>query len=126
MARRVTWHDPCILGRQLGTYDAPRQLLRTIPGLEVVEMASNREHALCCGAGGGVYFSAQRTARHAVDARLAQAETTGARQIVTSCPNCHVRFRQATQSRRMEIQARSLAQIIDEALADEASEDEEP
>jgi len=126
MARRVTWHDPCILGRHLGMYDEPRQLLGAIPGLEVVEMHSNREDALCCGAGGGVYFSAQRTSRRAVDARLDQAEATGAQQIVTSCPNCHVRFRQATQSHRMEIQARSLAEVIDEALEDEVSGDEEP
>lgn len=125
IARRITWHDPCILGRQLGMYDEPRELLRTIPNLEVVEMHSHRENALCCGAGGGVYFCAQRTARHAVDARLEQAKATGARQIVTSCPNCHVRFRQGTQSHRMEIQAKSLAEIIDEALENEEPGDEE-
>jgi len=122
--RRVTWHDPCILGRHMGMYDEPRDLLRAIPRLEVVEMAANRENALCCGAGGGVYFCAQRTARDAVGARLEQAEATGAQQIITSCPNCHVRFRQGTRTRRMELQARSLAEIIDEALDGEATHEE--
>jgi Fe-S oxidoreductase len=121
LGRRVTWHDPCVLGRQLEVYDEPRELLGTIPGLEVVEMHSNRENALCCGAGGGVYFCAQRTARDAVGARLEQAEASGAQQIVTSCPNCYVRFRQGTRVHRMELQAKSLAEIIDEALEDDAS-----
>jgi Fe-S oxidoreductase len=106
-------------------YDEPRELLGTIPGLEVVEMHSNRENALCCGAGGGVYFCSQRTARDAVGARLEQAEATGAQQIVTLCPNCYVRFRQGTRVHRMELQAKSLAEIIDEALEDEASADQE-
>lgn len=121
---RVTWHDPCILGRHLGRYDEPRELLSLIPGLEVVEMHSNREDALCCGAGGGVYFCAQGTARQAVGARLEQAGAAGAQQIVTSCPNCHVRFRQGTRIQRMELQAKSLVELIDAALVDEASQTE--
>ncbi len=116
VVKKVTWHDPCILGRHLDMYDEPRELLKAIPGLELVEMHSNRENALCCGAGGGVYFAAQRTARNAVGARLEQAEATGAEEIVTSCPNCHVRFRQGTRIQRMELRAKSIAEIIDEAL----------
>jgi Fe-S oxidoreductase len=125
VVKKVTWHDPCILGRHLDMYDEPRELLKAIPGLELVEMHSNREDALCCGAGGGVYFTAQRTARDAVGARLEQAEATGAEEIVTSCPNCHVRFRQGTRIHRMELRARSIAEIIDEALEATDSGDEE-
>jgi Fe-S oxidoreductase len=88
-------------------------------------MHSNREDALCCGAGGGVYFAAQRTARDAVGARLEQAEATGAQEIVTSCPNCHVRFRQGTRIARMEMRARSIAEIIDEALGAAPAEERE-
>jgi Fe-S oxidoreductase len=126
VVKKVTWHDPCILGRHLDMYEEPRELLKAIPGLELVEMHSNRENALCCGAGGGVYFAAQRTARDAVGARLEQAEATGAEEIVTSCPNCHVRFRQGTRIQRMELRAKSIAEIIDEALeAKRDPEDEE-
>jgi Fe-S oxidoreductase len=113
---RVTWHDPCVLGRHLGMYDEPRQVLASIPGLELVEMPANREHAQCCGAGGGVYFSCQGVANRAVVDRLKQAVDTGAEQIVTSCPNCYVRFRQMSRQHRLGIRARSLSQIVDEAL----------
>jgi heterodisulfide reductase subunit D len=112
----VTWHDPCVLGRHLGMYDEPRALLRAIPGLELVEMPANREHALCCGAGGGVYFACQKMANQAVVYRLEQAVQTGAQMIATSCPNCYVRFRQMSRSRRMGIQAVSLSQLIHKAL----------
>jgi Fe-S oxidoreductase len=125
VARRVTWHDPCVLGREMGMYDEPREVLKAVPGLDVVEMQSHREDALCCGAGGGVYFCAQRMARQAVGARLEQAEATGAEEIVTSCPNCHVRFRQGTRVKRMELRARSLVEIIDEALDEPPVEEEE-
>ena len=125
VVKKVTWHDPCILGRHLEMYDEPRELLQSIPGLELVEMDSNRENGLCCGAGGGVYFAAQRTARDAVGARLKEAEATGAEEIVTSCPNCHVRFRQGTRILRMDMRAKSIAEIIDEALDAAPAEGEE-
>jgi heterodisulfide reductase subunit D len=112
----VTWHDPCVLGRHLGMYEQPREVLRAIPGLELVEMISNRENALCCGAGGGVYFACQQMANQAVVNRLEQALETQAKMIVTSCPNCYVRFRQMSRHHRLEIQARSLSQVINDAL----------
>ena len=113
---RVTWHDPCVLGRHLDMYEEPRDLLRAIPGLELAEMPANRKDALCCGAGGGVYFTCQRTANQAVVHRLEQAIETEAQTIVTSCPNCYVRFRQMSRHHRMRIQAKSLSQVINEAL----------
>jgi Fe-S oxidoreductase len=116
MPEKVTWHDPCVLGRHLNMYEEPRDLLKEIPGLDLVEMPSNREHALCCGAGGGVYFTCQSVANRAVVTRLEQAVETGAQQIVTSCPNCYVRFRQMSRHHRMKIRAKSLAQIINDAL----------
>ena len=112
----VTWHDPCVLGRHLGMYDQPRAVLRAVPGLEVVEMPANRKDSLCCGAGGGVYFTCQGMANRAVVTRLEQAVATGARQVVTSCPNCYVRFRQMSRHHRLPIEARDLSQVINEAL----------
>lgn len=112
----VTWHDPCVLGRHLGMYEEPREVLRALPGLELVEMPSNRENALCCGAGGGVYFACQRMANEAVVKRLEQAVETEAQMIITSCPNCYVRFRQMSRHHRMKIEAKSLAQVINDAL----------
>lgn len=116
MPEQITWHDPCVLGRQMDMYDAPRDLLTAIPGLDLVEMEANRQHAQCCGAGGGVYFTCQGMANQAVVSRLEQAIETGAKEIITSCPNCYVRFRQMSRSKRMKIRAKSLAQIINDAL----------
>ncbi len=115
-AETITWHDPCVLGRHLGMYDEPRELLRAVPDLELREMAANRQDALCCGAGGGVYFACQKMANEAVVHRLQQAVEVGAQAIVTSCPNCYVRFRQMSRQRRLPIQARELSQVIAEAL----------
>jgi Fe-S oxidoreductase len=112
----VTWHDPCVLGRHLGLYEPPRAVLRAVPGLELVEMPANRKDSLCCGAGGGVYFTCQSMANQAVVTRLRQAVETGAQQIVTSCPNCYVRFRQMSRHHRLPIQARDLSQVMNEAL----------
>jgi Fe-S oxidoreductase len=112
----VTWHDPCVLGRHLGMYEQPRNLLKAIPELGLAEMPANRKDALCCGAGGGVYFSSQKMANEAVVLRLRQAMETGAESIVTSCPNCYVRFRQMSRQQRLGIRAKSLSQIINEAL----------
>jgi Fe-S oxidoreductase len=114
----VTWHDPCVLGRHLGMYEEPRELLRALPRLELVEMKSNRQDSLCCGAGGGAYFTCQRLANEAVVHRLKQAVDSGAEQIITSCPNCYVRFRQMSRQHRIKIKARDLTQVLNEALSD--------
>ena len=97
MPEKVTWHDPCVLGRHLDMYEEPRDLLKAIPELDLVEMPANREHALCCGAGGGVYLPARAWPIRRLLTRLEQAVETGAKQIVTSCPNCYVRFRQMSR-----------------------------
>lgn len=86
--RRVTYHDPCHLGRHGGVYDAPRRILKAIPGLELVEMERVRENSLCCGAGGGVRTAHGSFAAELAERRLAEAAATGAELLVTCCPFC--------------------------------------
>jgi Fe-S oxidoreductase len=87
---KVTFHDPCYLGRHNQIYAAPREILKSIPGLELVEMRRNRENAFCCGGGGGNFFTdiigpgedspARVRAREALD--------TGAEILAVACPQC--------------------------------------
>jgi heterodisulfide reductase subunit D len=125
LAQKATWHDPCVLGRHMGMYEEPRQLLEQIPGLELVEMESNRAEALCCGAGGGVFFTCQDVATSAVESRMDQAMETGAQYLVTSCPNCYVRFRQSIRKGRRRIKPASLATLINEVLDEQSTDSDE-
>jgi heterodisulfide reductase subunit D len=94
----VTYHDSCTLGRWLGIYDAPRTLLRHIPGVAVKEMPRHAETAYCCGAGGLIRYDYDQIADRAGRERFLEAESTGADVLVTSCPACLMQFQQ-TRSR---------------------------
>jgi len=87
---RVTFHDPCFLGRHNHEYEAPRRALKTIPGLDLVEMERNRAEALCCGGGGGNFFTDMLGSgdRSPGRLRVREALETGAQVLVTTCPKC--------------------------------------
>ncbi len=86
---KVTFHDPCHLGRHNKLYDQPRRILESIPGLRLVEMDRNREEARCCGAGGGVKTAFPDLAQKISSMRVEDAERTGADILTTSCPFCY-------------------------------------
>jgi heterodisulfide reductase subunit D len=86
--RTVTYHDPCHLGRHNGLYDAPRRIIRSIPGIKLLEMDRTRDEARCCGAGGGVKTAFPELAQKISQLRIDDAERTGADTLVTSCPFC--------------------------------------
>jgi len=113
---KVTWHDPCVLGRHLGIYDEPRELLRAIPRLELIEMHSNHENALCCGAGGGMLSAFPEIAGQVATRRLEQAKAAGAQELVTSCPACYLNFRRIVGRAGLDLQVRDLAELISEVI----------
>jgi Fe-S oxidoreductase len=86
--KKVTYHDPCYLGRHNGIYDEPRDVLKKIPGLELFEMAESREDSLCCGMGGGRIWMETSKSERFSNLRLEQAIGVGAAVLVTSCPYC--------------------------------------
>ena len=91
-ARKVTFHDPCYLGRHNGIYEQPRELLTAVPGLELTEMAENRKNSLCCGGGGGRIWMETPVGERFSDLRLQHARDVDAEVLVTSCPYCISNF----------------------------------
>jgi Fe-S oxidoreductase len=99
---RVTFHDPCYLGRHNGEYEAPRQLLKAIPGLQLVEMGRCRENSYCCGGGGGGMwmdsFTSQFTTMRLSERRVREAIEYGAEVLAVTCPYEVSRFEDAVKS----------------------------
>lgn len=84
----VTWHDPCHIGRHGGIYEEPRDILKAIPGIHLVEMERIKDQAWCCGAGAGVKTAYPEYAFRIASERIEEAKETGAEAISTCCPYC--------------------------------------
>lgn len=88
----LTFHDPCYLGRHHGEYDAPREILKSIPGVEIKEMAKNKDKALCCGMGGGNMWYEMHEGTDLVENRLEHIGDTKVYKLATSCSFCMINF----------------------------------
>jgi len=118
MASTVTYHDPCYLGRHNRIYEAPRRLLQSVPGLTLIEMASNRENSLCCGGGGGGAWSNVPTQQRLGVLRIEEALSTGAEVIATACPYCIRMLSEAVKQLRVQNQivVRDVAELLLESI----------
>ena len=116
--KKVTYHDPCYLGRHNGIYDLPREVLKAIPGLELVEMERNRENSLCCGGGGGGLWNEVPADERFSVLRVEEAAQTGAEVIAAACPYCISMFEDAlkTIGKEEEIKVMDISELILEAL----------
>jgi len=113
--KKVTYHDPCYLGRHNGIYDEPREALKKIPGLDLIEMPDSREDSLCCGGGGGrIWMETPKDERFS-DLRVEQSIEVGAEVLVTSCPYCITHFEDSrlTLEDSGAIEAGDIAEIKD-------------
>lgn len=90
--KKVTYHDSCHLGRGCGVYEAPRAILRSVPGVQLVEMERNRRWAWCCGGGGGVPEAYPELAQWNAEDRMREAKETGAEMVLTSSALCQRSF----------------------------------
>jgi Fe-S oxidoreductase len=117
-AKKVTYHDPCYLGRHNGIYDAPRELLGMIPGLELSEMIDSRRRSLCCGGGGGRVWMDTPKGERFSDIRLQQARDVGAEELVTACPYCITMFEDSRLNLELEetLRIKDITEVIAEAL----------
>ena len=111
--RRVTYHDPCYLGRHNGIYDEPRQILNSIPGLELVEMSSSRENSLCCGGGGGRMWIDSEKDRGFSYVRMEQADETGANILAVACPYCMLNLEASSSANNGgTIEIKDIAELV--------------
>ena len=108
----VTYHDPCDLGRKSEIYDAPRQVLSLIPGLEFVEMAHNRKNAMCCGGGGDVEISDRDVTAGVAGQRMAEVQATGARYVLSACQQCKRTLQEGARQNKIRVRAMDLTELV--------------
>jgi len=105
----ITYHDPCHLGRQMGVYDEPREIIKNA-GYEIKEMKLNRDLSFCCGAGGGLKANNPDLANKIAKKRIAQAKETKAKCLITSCPLCYLNLKENTK----DLKVKELSEILEE------------
>ncbi len=113
--KKITYHDPCFLGRHNQVYEAPRELLSIIPGAEFTEMPRNSEKSFCCGAGGARMWMEETIGSRINVNRAEEAIATGADQIAVGCPFCRIMLSDGLTLKQSEGQARDEVEIIDVA-----------
>jgi Fe-S oxidoreductase len=117
--KTVTYHDPCYLGKHNGVFDEPRRVLKSIPGLTLVEMDRSREKSLCCEGGGGrMWLEGTNPGTRLAQMRVKEALETGAQVLATACPFCLLTLEEAVKHLNAEGQMRvmDIAEIALQAL----------
>jgi len=116
--KKITYHDPCYLGRHNGIYDEPRQVLTGVPGLELVEMPDCLEASLCCGGGGGRIWMETPKGERFCDIRLQQAMDLEAEVLVTACPYCITNFEDSrlTLENGESVEVKDITEIVQEVI----------
>lgn len=117
---KITYHDPCYLGRHNGEYNAPRKILKAIPGIELVEMDRSRENAFCCGGGGGNFFTDILGGGEDSPSRIRVREAldTGAGIIAVACPQCAKMLDDAVKIEQLDdrLKVMDVAEIVTNCL----------
>jgi heterodisulfide reductase subunit D len=109
---KITYHDPCHLGRHMDIYDPPRDVLKALPNVELIEMMRNRENARCCGYGGGVASADKELARKMSDTRIDDALETGADILTSACPFCTFSLREAAERKKGDLEVIDLTEVV--------------
>lgn len=112
----VTYHDPCDLGRNSGVYDAPREVLKSIPGLTLVEMLHNQEEALCCGGGGDFEMLAPAMTQKIATRLVQEAVDAGAQRLVVACPQCKRVEMSGVEALSSQVGVIDIAELVREAM----------
>jgi Fe-S oxidoreductase len=116
--KKVTYHDPCYLGRHNGVYNEPREILNKIPGLELNELPESKVDSLCCGMGGGRVWAETEKHERFSNIRVEQAIELGATEVVTSCPYCITALEDSrlVLNHADDIEVKDITEILQEVI----------
>ena len=117
---RVTYHDPCHMGRHSNWYDPPRRILRAIPGLEFMECERTREFSRCCGAGGGLKAGFNDVQNLMAQERVRDAERVNADDLVSTCPFCYQGLQAGINAIQSKVRMTDLMELVARAIGIEA------
>jgi Fe-S oxidoreductase len=113
--KKVIYHDPCFLGKQNGIFNEPRDILKSVNGLELLEFSRSRDNSLCCEGGGGrMFFEVEATYQRNAEVRVQDAVNRGAEEIVTSCPFCVMTLEDPATEKGIKV--KELSEILMEVL----------
>jgi Fe-S oxidoreductase len=117
----ITFHDSCYLGRYNDVYDPPREILKSLPGVNLVEMERNRETGMCCGAGGGLMWMEEDTGQRINVARTEQALAVNPSVISSGCPYCLTMLSDGTKAKEVEdtVKTYDVAELLEKAVCGE-------
>jgi Fe-S oxidoreductase len=124
LAERVTYHDSCYLGRHNDVYLAPRKVIGSLAGIDIVEMPRNGTRGMCCGAGGARMWMEEHVGKKVNDERSEEALATGASRIAVACPFCYVMMEDGVKEkgRDEEVRVQDIAEMLLEALESESTQ----
>jgi len=123
--KKVVFHDPCFLGKQNNIYEQPREILKSIPGIELVEFERNRERSLCCEGGGGrMWVESESAEERLAVTRVKDAARLGVDVIATACPFCLLTLEDAVKTADLEdnIKVMDIIEILDEVVSEKGEE----
>jgi heterodisulfide reductase subunit D len=122
----VTYHDPCDLGRGATVYEAPREIIRAIPGVTLVELEHHREHCRCCGGGGNLEMIDPKLSAEIARIKMEEILSTGAQAVVSACQQCVRTLKAHVRKSKLSIEVMDVIQLVHKALADPKGNDGDP
>jgi heterodisulfide reductase subunit D len=114
--KTVTYHDPCDLGRNGGEFDAPRDILNSIPGLTLVEMENNRAKSVCCGGGGNLEMADVGLSGSVARKKIEEIQRTGAKTVVTSCQQCVRTIKGRVRRQKVDLDVLDITELVLKAM----------
>jgi len=114
--RAVTYHDPCDLGRNSKVFDAPRNILKKIPGLNLIELEGNRQLSVCCGGGGDLEMIDPALSAAIAQRKIEEIQRTGAEEVVTSCQQCIRTISGYARKHKIKLKVRDITEVVLDAI----------